>query len=292
MTEILKGKVEIWEERPAHFPPPLPGAQPDVIILDANTGNIVVGGHGKDGNIFIKDNDFKERIELDANSGDVTLKDRNGRVRIQLDGQNGIYGSTSTDGQAGVRGIGHGDNGQGVYGSHSGNGNGVYGETTDRNDKSGVLGVGPFRGVTGLSDRGVGVYGTTNSIENAAVQAENTGNGPALNLKNGKLTIAPGSGTSPGGKTVGSVVVGGFSLVDEIAYRSTKTITNSHATGSSLIFLTCESSSPATATVTRTAPGEFDIIVEVIDSRGRPRSLEGRATLIINSVKVNYLIVN
>lgn len=357
MSEVFFEKVEVH---------PSPEQQQDVIILDATTGTVFVGGHNRDGSIVLKDDQSNEKIQLnganiflggkgedgniyvfpsgvgnnndgnlanirlDGQNGNVILKSHDGYERVyfvpnganmwlggkgqdgsififpsgvgdnndaslanvRLDGQNGVYGSTNTPRRAGVRGVGSGNDGQGVYGSHSGNGHGVYGETRDMNNKSGVVGTGPFRGVTGSSDGGVGVYGTTNSIEYPAVQAENTGNGPALNLRAGKLTIAPGSGTSPGGRTVGSVVVDSFSDIDAWLYRGTKTITNSHATGSSLIFLTCEHESPVNATVTRTAPGEFDIVVEIIDPRGPPRPLEARTALIFGSVKVNYLIIN
>jgi len=244
-----------------------------------NGANIWLGGNGQNGSLYIFPSDVTNNID-------------SSQASIRLDGRNGIYGSTSRARRAGVRGVGNGNDGQGVYGSHSGNGHGVYGETSDLNNKSGVVGVGPFRGVTGSSDGGVGVYGTTDSIEYPAIQAENTGDGPALKLQKGKLSISPGTGTSPGGKTVGSVVVERFASVGEIVYRGRITVTNNHATGSSLIFLTCESEAPASATVTRTAPGEFDISDEVIDQRGRPRPLEARAALIFGSVKVNYLIIN
>ncbi|MDD5382449.1 MAG: hypothetical protein PHH60_02210 [Candidatus Margulisbacteria bacterium] len=82
---------------------------------------------------------------------------------FESSGGQGVFGKTTANQKAGVYGEGSGNNGQGILGVHTGNGHGIYGKTSDTDNKAGVVGEGPYRGVWGTSSAGIGVYGNGGS---------------------------------------------------------------------------------------------------------------------------------
>jgi hypothetical protein len=59
------------------------------VFLDGNVGDVVAGGSGQDGDIFLRDGAGKVKMHLGGQNGDVLLQDSAGNIKMHLVGSHG-----------------------------------------------------------------------------------------------------------------------------------------------------------------------------------------------------------